>query len=107
MPHVHAVLSLDDKTAHHYDVDLHREAYILLHTVLFYHHLYCYSTVLYFIANITLLLWLNDEFDGIWTSWGLQHRFRCDYDGFGFYDHLDIMIKMVWSQGGHIKQHLL
>ena len=25
----------------------------------------------------------------------------------GFYDHLDIMTKMVWSQGGHIKRRVL
>ena len=29
------------------------------------------------------------------------------YDDFGFYDHSDIMTKMVWSQGGHIKRRLL
>ena len=42
-------------------------------------------------------LWLNDEFDGIWASCGLRRRFRCGYGGFGFYDHSDIMTKLVWS----------
>ena len=69
--------------------------------------LYCCSTVLCFTANVTLLHQLNDEFDGVWISCGLGHRFRCGYDGFGFYDHLDIMTKMVWSQSGHIKRRLL
>jgi len=27
--------------------------------------------------------------------------------GFGFYDHSDVMTKMVWSQGCHIKRRLL
>jgi len=31
---------------------------------LFYPRLHCCSTVLCFTANVTLLLWLNDEFDG-------------------------------------------
>ena len=61
---------------------------------------YC---TLFFTANVTPLLWLNDEFDGIWTSCDLRRRFRCGYGGFGFYNHSDIMTKMVWSQGGHIK----
>ena len=63
-------------------------------------------TVLCFTANVTLLLWVN-EFDGIWTSCGLQSQFWSCYGGLGFYDHLDIMTKMVWSQCGHIKQRLL
>ena len=50
---------------------------------------------------------LNDKFDGVWISCGLRHRFRCGYDGFDFYDHLDIMTKMAWSQSGHIKRRLL
>ena len=53
------------------------------------------------------LLRLNDEFDGIWTSCGLRPRFRCGDGGFGFYNHSDIVIKMVLSQGGHIKRRLL
>ena len=53
------------------------------------------------------LLRLNDEFDGIWTSCGLRPRFSCGYGDFGFYNHSDIMTKMVWSQGGHIKRRLL
>ena len=69
--------------------------------------MYCYSTVLCFTAKITLLLRLNDEFDGIWTSCGLRRRFRRGYGDFGFYDHSDIMTKMVWSQGGHNKRRLL
>ena len=73
----------------------------------FYRYLYCYSTVLCFPAKVTLLLRLNDEFDGIWTSCGLRPRFRRGYGGFGFYNHSDIMTKMVWSQGGHIKRRLL
>ena len=60
--------------------------------------LYCCSIVLCFTANVTLLHQLNDEFDGVWISCGLRHRFRCGYDGFGFYDHSDIMTKMAWSQ---------
>ena len=27
--------------------------------------------------------------------------------GFSFHNHLDILTKMVWSQGGHIKRRLL
>ena len=69
--------------------------------------LYCFSTVLSFTANVTLLHQLNDGFDGVWISCGLRHRFRCGYDGFGFYDHSDIMTKMVWSQGGDTKRRLL
>ena len=65
-----------------------------------YHRLYILlHTVLSFTANVTLLLRLNDEYDGIWTSCGLRRRFRRGYGDFGFYDHSDIMIKMVWSQG--------
>ena len=60
-----------------------------------------------FTANVTLLHQLNDEFDGVWISCGLRHRFRCGYDGFGFYNHSDIMTKMVWSQSGHVKRRLL
>ena len=37
----------------------------------------------------------------------LRRRFRSCYGGFGFYDHSDIMTKMVWSQDGHIKRRLL
>ena len=37
----------------------------------------------------------------------LRRRFKCGYGGFGFYDHSDIVTKMVWSQGGHIKRRLL
>ena len=69
--------------------------------------LYCFSAVLCFTANATLLNQLNDEFYGVWISCGLRHRFRCGYDGFGFYDHSDIMTKMVWSQSGHINRRLL
>ena len=83
---------------------IHHRLYILLHTVLSF-TVTC--TVLCFAANVTQLLWLNDEFDGIWTSCGLRRRFRRGYGGFGFYDHLDIMTKIVWSQGGHIKRRLL
>ena len=54
-----------------------------------------------------MLLRVNDEFDGIWTSCGLRRRFRSCYGGFGFYNQSDIMTKMVWSQGGHIKLRLL
>ena len=50
-----------------------------------------------------LLLRLNHEFDGIWTSCGLRPRFRCGYGDFGFYHLSYIMTKMVRSQGGHIK----
>ena len=32
---------------------------------------------------------------------------QCVYGGFGFYDHLDIMNKMVWSQIDHIQRRLL
>jgi len=32
---------------------------------------------------------------------------RYGYGSFGFYDHLDIMTKMVWSQGGYIKWRVL
>ena len=64
-------------------------------------------TVLCFTANVTLLLRVNDEFDGIWTSCGLRRRFRSCHGGFGFYNHSDLMTKMVWSQGGHIKRRLL
>ena len=64
----------------------------------FYRYLYCYSTVLCFTANVTLLLRLNDEFDGIWTSCGLRPRFRCGYGDFDFYNHSDIMTTLVWSQ---------
>ena len=53
------------------------------------------------VVVVTLLLRVNDEFDGIWTSCGLRRRFRSCYGGFGFYSLLDIMTKMVWSQGGH------
>ena len=67
-----------------------------------YHHLYCYSTLPCFTAKVTLLLRLNDEFDSIWTSCCLLRRFRRGYGDFGFYDHSDIMTKMVWSQKGHI-----
>ena len=63
--------------------------------------------MLCFTANVTLLLRVNDEFDGIWTSCGLRRRFRSCYGGFGFYNHSDIMTKMVWSQGGHTKRRLL
>ena len=56
---------------------------------------------------MTLLLRLNDEFDGIWTSCDLRRRFKSCCGGFSFYDHSDIMTKMVWSQGGHIKLRLL
>ena len=42
-----------------------------------------------------------------WTSCGLRRRFRRGYGDFGFYDHSDIMTKMVWSQGGHNKRRLL
>ena len=58
-------------------------------------------------ANVTLLHQLNDEYDGVWISCGLRRRFRCGYDGFGFYDHSDTMTKMVWSQSGHINRRLL
>ena len=37
----------------------------------------------------------------------LYYRFRSCYGGFGFYNHWDIMTKMVWSQGGHIERRLL
>ena len=42
------------------------------------------------------------------TIFGLlvELLWRC-YGGFGFYNHSDIMTKMVWSQGGHIKWRLL
>ena len=75
--------------------------HIVTYCTKFYRHLYCYSTVLCFTAIVTLLLGLNDEFDGIWTSRGLRSRFRHGYGNFGFYDHSNIMTKMVWSQGGH------
>ena len=81
--------------------------HIVTHCTKFYRHLLCYSTVLCFTANVTLLLRVNDEFDGIWTSCGLRRRFRSCYGGFGFYNYSDIMTKMVWSQGGHIKRRLL
>ena len=64
-------------------------------------------TVLCFTATVTLLLQLNGGFDGIWTFRGLRRRFRRGYGDFGFYDHSDIMIKMIWSQGGHIKRRQL
>ena len=63
--------------------------------------------LLCFTANATLLLRLNDELDGIWTSCGLRRRFRRGYGNFGFYEHSDIVAKMVWSQGGRIKRRLL
>ena len=69
--------------------------------------MYCFSTVLCFTANVTQLHQLNDEFDGVWISCSLRHRFTCGYDGFGFYDNLDIMANMIWSQSGHIKLRLL
>ena len=51
---------------------------------------------------------LNDESDGVWTSCGLRRRFRSYYGGFDFYDHSDIMTKMVWSKVvGHIRRRLL
>ena len=75
--------------------------HIVTYCTWFYRYLYCYNTVLCFTANVTLLLRLNDEFDGIWTSFGLRPRFRCGYGAFGFYNHSDIMTKVVWSQGGH------
>ena len=81
--------------------------HIVTYCTWFYHYLYCYNTVLCFPANVSLLLRLNDEFDGIWTSCGLRPRFRCGYGDFSFYNHSDIMTKMVWSQGGHIKRRLL
>ena len=80
--------------------------HIVTYCTWFYRYLYCYNTVHCFPANVTLLLRLNDKFDGIWTSGGLRPRFRCGYGDFGFYNHSDIMTKMVWSQGGHIKRRL-
>ena len=68
---------------------------------------YCYILYLRsFTANVTLLLRLKDALDGIWTSCGLRRQFRSCYGGFSFYNHSDIMTKMVWSQGGHIKRRL-
>ena len=81
--------------------------HIATYCTYFYHHLYCDSTILCFTANVTLLLRLYDEFHGVWTSCGLRRRFKSCYGSFGFYDHSDIMTKMVWSQGGHIKRRLL
>ena len=70
-----------------YAVPEYQRLYVLLQTALkFYRHLYSYSTVLCFTGNVTLLLRLNDEFDGIWASCGLRRRFRRGYGDFGFYD---------------------
>ena len=87
---------------------LFHRLYIALHTVLSF-AVTCTVTVLYFsfTADVTRLLRLNDEFDGISTSCRSRFRFRRGYGDFGFYDHSDIMTKMVWSQGGHIKRRLL
>ena len=88
---------------------LYHRLYILLHAVLSF-TVTCTVTVLYFVllpTSVTLLLRLNDKFDDIWTSCGLRRRFRHGYGCFGFYDHSDIMTKMVWSQDGHIERRLL
>ena len=80
----------------------------VIYFVILYHRLYIllqYCTLFYCQRHAVTLI--NEKFDGIWTSCGLRPRFRCGYGGFGFYDHSDIMTKMAWSQGGHIKRRLL
>jgi len=67
--------------------------------------LYCYSTVLCFTANVTLLLLLNDEFDGIWAScvaYSVDSGAVMVALVFMTIQILWPKLKMVWSQGGHI-----
>jgi len=82
--------------------------YILLHTVLSFTVTFT-VTVLHFVLLPTQHCYFGRTVNltVIWASCGLRHRFRCGYGGFGFYDHSDIMTKMVWSQGDHIKRRLL
>ena len=81
--------------------------YLLCYAVPPLVHIATVHTVLSFTANVTLLLRLSDEFDGIWTFCGFTASIKARLWRLRFYDHSDIMAKMLWSQGGHIKRRPL